>query len=1086
MNQVLRTSLVVTSDATSVVGETKRIEAGVDGIARAARGAADAMTGIKAPSGGGIQQLVDGITGVDRQMRSAKTSADVFSAAIDQQEQSFKALRASLDPLYRAERQFAAAQAEINRAVKMGVASTEDAANAMRRLEAQYETARQAAIALDQAQDDVGRNSAARRGQVQNLAFQIGDVATQIGSGTSASIAFGQQLPQLLGGFGMLGAVAGAVVAVGVPLASALIGAKDAAEEAQKAIDVLDDALNRVAESMEIAADPRLGARFGSLADPIRGLATALLDLDRAAELKALNGALENQLERFKPGFWQRTFNPGTGDIRQDGKDAGARILEGRNFAALGAGISFDEFDSRREAITAMAKSGDVRKVVEELESLTRAMAGDGAVTDMNAELMAMIQTLSQMAIRTAEVEAAFNGSAKKVELFDEMAARGAERETELARLFEGRIYALDQLVVAEGKADAAATRTASAALTALDDQIRATTDAEGRVATLTTRFDDLNAAAGQIEFDKGDRVQEAMRSMGSHLAAARSGIDDLNDADVSRLEAALGELAETLSAVGRGARDAAKGLTDPLLGAQFGPNLPGDMFPGRSTNLQASREMIIRFEGKAPVGKWDENANRAGYGSSTVTLADGSIQKISAGMQINWADAERDLDRRITGYHDELRKVVGGGVMSGFTPGQVGAIASIQHNYGSIPDRLKPALQTGDAQLIAQAIAGLAMDYTRSERAQGKTSKPMNYDRRMAEAGAFGDTSAAGGRSMAAIAAAEESRREAQRQADQQAREAERAARDEERLRSSITTELDRVSPSYDRAITAAQKWRDEALAGLDQTKAGYAEFAADIETIFQARVQKAMDDDLARSEGWVAGIGRALDQIEDRTVTWADASQSIVTSWSEGAEEAFVRFGMTGKASLDDFADQALETLQRMIYQMTVQPLMNKLLNGVMGSIGGALGVDPLSSALGSIISLPTAHTGGTGVMRSYSAGNPMRGDERLAMIRKGEEVFTPRMLENAGTIVSMLSGMAGQQNTAPMVDARPVIQVVNNSRAQVSAEVEETTDNRGQRQYRMVMDDAVASAVGVSGGRTQKAMGAQYGLSKKGTRR
>lgn len=53
---------------------------------------------------------------------------------------------------------------------------------------------------------------------IQNASFQLGDFATQVGAGTSASIALGQQLPQLLGGFGILGAVLGAVVAVAVPL----------------------------------------------------------------------------------------------------------------------------------------------------------------------------------------------------------------------------------------------------------------------------------------------------------------------------------------------------------------------------------------------------------------------------------------------------------------------------------------------------------------------------------------------------------------------------------------------------------------------------------------------------------------------------------------------------------------------------------------------------------------------------------------------------------------------------------------------------------------------------------------------------
>lgn len=65
---------------------------------------------------------------------------------------------------------------------------------------------------------------------MQNVSFQVADFATQVGVGTSASIALGQQLPQLLGGFGVLGAVIGAVVAIGVPLRRVLAEAKVGSE----------------------------------------------------------------------------------------------------------------------------------------------------------------------------------------------------------------------------------------------------------------------------------------------------------------------------------------------------------------------------------------------------------------------------------------------------------------------------------------------------------------------------------------------------------------------------------------------------------------------------------------------------------------------------------------------------------------------------------------------------------------------------------------------------------------------------------------------------------------------------------------
>jgi len=53
---------------------------------------------------------------------------------------------------------------------------------------------------------------------VRNVAYQVQDLAVQLSMGTNAFVALGQQLPQLLGGFGTAGAVIGAVAAVAIPL----------------------------------------------------------------------------------------------------------------------------------------------------------------------------------------------------------------------------------------------------------------------------------------------------------------------------------------------------------------------------------------------------------------------------------------------------------------------------------------------------------------------------------------------------------------------------------------------------------------------------------------------------------------------------------------------------------------------------------------------------------------------------------------------------------------------------------------------------------------------------------------------------
>ncbi|CAB4157207.1 NAD-dependent DNA ligase, adenylation [uncultured Caudovirales phage] len=76
------------------------------------------------------------------------------------------------------------------------------------------------------------------RGQIQNVAFQLQDMAVQLGAGTAASVVFAQQGSQIASAFGPVGAVVGALAAVGIPLlALAFSGASAEAEALSKAAE---------------------------------------------------------------------------------------------------------------------------------------------------------------------------------------------------------------------------------------------------------------------------------------------------------------------------------------------------------------------------------------------------------------------------------------------------------------------------------------------------------------------------------------------------------------------------------------------------------------------------------------------------------------------------------------------------------------------------------------------------------------------------------------------------------------------------------------------------------------------------------
>ena len=1079
----MRARLVVSADTAQVVSGMRQAAVVVDGVSRSATGLAGGLAKAGAASKTATRDLIDAVTGVSRSMGSAEKSADVFARALAEQEARFKSLKAAIDPAWRAEQQFKSAQLELNRSLKAGIVDGRGHSDLMGRLTTQYQRAAEEARRLEAGQTGMIRAVGGARGQIQNMSFQVADLATQIGAGTAASVAFGQQLPQMLGGLGAFGALAGAAVAIGVPLAASLFRGADGAKEMEKRSKELDASILRLSNSLDILADNTLEAKFGRMTGAMREMSETMVNLDRNAQLGALRKSLDGVLNAGDPAGWagfgtrmrKALSDPGLANS----PEGQARLREQADeavFARLRSGTTYADFSARRGRIDEALGTGDVTRTLDEINGLLDALTSNGSLKTVNAELQAMLDALVGQGRAAAEIEAKFDKSAQSAAAYADMLGQATARQDELKRLIDVRADAEQRLADALSARDAVAATSARAVIAETERQIAATTDARIRIDALGTSLADIERIASVVSFDKDGKFRGALDLAKADLLAARKNVDDLNDAELSRLENAFHRIA-------RAARDMAQATTG--LGGGFG----GMDLSGYADGLSATRAMIQKYEGWAPVAKWDENANRGGWGSSTVTLSDGSQRTLQKGETVNKADADRDLDRRIRGYFEEQQRVAGA-AWAGFNPAQVAALASIQHNYGSLPDRIRPALQTGDAQIIAQAIAGLAMDYTRSEREAGKTGRPMNYNRRMGEAGAFGDAIGAREANEATLAAGEEAAREAKRKSDElerqrkadedrRAREVKARADQDSRMRDSVTAELDKLAPSYQRAVAAADRWKAEALAGLDKTKAGYDAFAADIEAIYQQRIAKAREDDLARLDAWSAGIERGFAELEESAVSWSDVSEDLVTGWAKGGEEAFVNFVKTGKAELEDLLDFTLEQLARLAWQQAIQPGLNGLLQSAAGALGGFLGG-------GAGVTLPTAHTGGTGVMRTYSAGNRQRADERLAMLRDGERVMTPRMLENAGALVSSLAGLAGGRGDQPVLDTRPVVQVINQSSTQVDGRVRETRDERGGRQYQLVLSDAVASALTAPGGRASQTLRAQFGVTKKGTRR
>ncbi len=232
--------------------------------------------------------------------------------------------------------------------------------------------------AAGQMGSSISRLSGQQRFLITNTSNQIGDLAVQLSSGTSAARAFGQQLPQLLGALGPLGAILGTVAAIGIPVGAALFSmagsSEDAATSAKtlaKEVDELETAVSEYITASDAAAASTsdLRAKYGEAATEARQLLKVNKELARANALAELGEAVDAISGRFGQFTTEQIdrlsqIDQRLQELRTDGIDPGGNLLDQR--------IEFTNLTDQRNAL------GGVITVVAELEqrfSVTRVEA---------------------------------------------------------------------------------------------------------------------------------------------------------------------------------------------------------------------------------------------------------------------------------------------------------------------------------------------------------------------------------------------------------------------------------------------------------------------------------------------------------------------------------------------------------------------------------------------------------------------------------------------------------------------------------------------------------------------------------------
>lgn len=920
------------------------LEASINPVVRIQREFAQAQNVVNAALARGQISATEAsrtLSELDRRYQELDRSSSLEgqrARAMDEETRAVRGLMQALDPAARASAEFSRAQDQLTRAVRLGIITQEEATRSLALMEAQQQAA--------------GRGGVGMAGGIQNASYQLTDFVVQVQAGQSASLALAQQLPQLLGGFGALGAVLGLVVALGVPLVSMLIGSGDAAGDLDDRLQRLETASGRVSDSLKILQDQDLAGTFGDMTQEVRALTAELLKLERASQLESLRQSLDKLLrENIDPGQmrmgWEG-FKSGLNALNPFAPLESFASIRNRvtreNYGELtgGRGPSFDEFETRRSQIVSLAEAGEVKRVVEETDRLIREFAGDGPISKMNAGLRDMLLTLGDTARQTAEVEAGFSGS--------------AEAARELAELEERQLASRERL----------AERAAAARLDG-DERIRLAQQELGLVEVIARYGEESKQAEAERDRIARENLEIEMQ---------RAGI--------------YGDQQEQLLAIW----DRHNAVADATA-----------EWEGAMSGVRGQIEGILSAIASLGGGMVQRAAKVA------------ELKALEAGSTIAGAAAAGQATRReITRQGRE--QALGGGL------------------FGRVVAGAESWWQAGNDQIDAQLKAATDAARLRERPAGGGRSR----------GGGSGE-----GRGLGAVA--------------------------------DIKAEIARLKPSYDADIEAADAWRAKALAGLKQTQAGYAEFAADVETIYQEKLSKAYEADLARRDDWAAGVERAQLKMKEDMTSWADFSEEVMTSWAQSGEDAFTKFVTSGKATLGDFVDFVAEAFARMAYQQMIQPGLGMATDWIGGLVRSFV------PAGGAGASLTTNHTGSPGVKRSYALagyGDSMRPDEQLTMMRKGEEIMTSRALENAGALISAMTALAARSARPAATEGRPGIQVITNTTRPVEVEERETVDSRGQRQSQLVISEMVATGLQTRGGAGRKALATEYGIKGRGNAR
>ncbi len=537
-------------------------------------------------------------------------------------------------------------------------------------------------------------------------------------------------------------------------------------------------------------------------------------------------------------------------------------------------------------------------------------------------------------------------------------------------------------------------------------------------------------------------RLERIMRSVGTVAQGQAEQFDKFSDAIGRLADSGLAKLSEMEQAVKdyHEALRNAQGAEDRAA-ANAAFNAAKERIQYQEVNGSDAARMIRNFETfsanayadtRTSTGKFDRY--RVGFGSDTTTRANGMIESVTQDTVVTLEDAERDLSRRIVEFQSGIQRAIGVETWKSLSEGQQAALTSIAYNYGSLPDSIVKAIESGGGpEKVANAIAALS----------------ANPERRKQEAQAYLSgtgitmTEAGLGKQKSPAELFQGDLAQVQQRID--ALNAQYAAQ------SKLNPLIDDYGYAIEKARIQQELLAEAQRAGVNVTP----EMAASIE---------ALAENYARASAASDQLRASQQQAVQAAHEWSSLGRDIV-----GGFVSDLRNG----ASAADALSNALGKVADKLIEMS--------LNSIFGDSSGGNFLSSLFGGGGGS-AFPAAPTSGVGLFDEGGYTGSGGKYEPAGLVHKGEYVFDAEATRRIGVrTLKRLQGYANgglvgrRSSLGSMGGPEFKVNIINNAGAQVSQKTRQTA---GGAQLDVMIDEAVAAKLSTPGSRSRAAVQTQFG--------